>query len=96
VSGHLHAFSDRVVDGVRYVVNAHGGDVHGLDPGLRAFDLFEVRVHPDGRVETERHPVARRRDWRAVWDQLCVRAWCDRRRPLGRVLALPGALLLRR
>ncbi|MFV1959948.1 MAG: metallophosphoesterase, partial [Planctomycetota bacterium] len=94
VCGHLHHSFERRVGGVLYVVNAHGGDVHGLALTRGPFDLLRVDVSEDGTVrrETTRHP---RRPWFRVYaDQLAVRCWWSRRRGLGRLLAVPAALLL--
>jgi len=95
LSGHLSVWADRTVDGVRYVVNAHGGVVHGYDPGLRGFELLRVRIDPGGGVEVERTRHARRRDLRALFDQTCVRLWDERRRYPWRAIAAPAALLFR-
>lgn len=94
VSGHLHDFHDQTVDGVRHIVNAHGGDVHGLALRRDDFELLHVRVGPDGtHIEPKRY--ARDHDARASLDQLAVRFWSDRRKPWGAVLAWPAGLLLR-
>ena len=95
VSGHLHAYHDEVVDGVRYVVNAHGGDVHGLALRREDFELLHVRAEADGTLTIEPRPYSRRRDRRAALDQLAVRMWSDRRKPLGALLAWPVDLLAR-
>ena len=94
VSGHLHDYHDEVVDGVRHVVNAHGGDVHGLALSREDFELLHVRITPEGMtVEPQRY--ARAHDARASLDQLAVRFWSDRRKVWGAVLAWPVGLLLR-
>jgi 3',5'-cyclic AMP phosphodiesterase CpdA len=95
VSGHLHDYRDETVRGVRYVVNAHGGDVHGL--GLRRgdFELLHVTVRAGGGLEVEPRRYRRRLSWRAAFDQACVRLWAERRRPLGAVLSAPVHLVLR-
>ncbi len=96
VSGHLHRFADRTVDGVRYVVNAHGGDLHGYDPGWRAFEVLEVEVGPDGRLGGVcRRAVRRRPDGRTYLDQFLVRLWDERRRWPWRAIAAPAGWLLR-
>ncbi len=94
VCGHLHEAYDREVNGVRYVVNAHGGDVHGLALTRGPFELHRVEVGPDGgfRLDVERHP---RRPWLRVYvRQLAVRCWWSRRRGGGRLLTLPAGILL--
>ena len=94
VCGHLHERFERVIGGVRYVVNAHGGDVHGLGLDRGPFELLRVDVEADGRA-SERFTTHRRRPWpRVYWNQLAVRCWWSRRRGLGRVLAAPAALVL--
>lgn len=95
VAGHAHTFSDRTVRGVRYVVNAHGGDVHGLALRRGAFELVCVDVGPGGDVRVLRTEHRRRRSARAYANQLAVRCWWSRRRGLGRLLALPAGAALR-
>lgn len=95
VSGHLHDYRDETVGGVRYVVNAHGGDVHGLALRREDFELLHVRVAADGTVAVEPRRYARRTSWRTAWHQVLVRTWAERRRPLGALLAWPAAALLR-
>ncbi len=96
VSGHLHAYVDQRVEGIRYIVNAHGGDLHGYDPGLGGFDLLHVEVDAGGRLaHVERRTYARRRDPRTYLDQLCVRLWDERRRLPWALLAAPAGWLLR-
>lgn len=95
VAGHLHDYRDETVNGVRYVVNAHGGDVHGLALKRGDFELLHVSVQADGSLRVEPRRYRRRLSWRAAWNQVCVRLWADRRRPLGALLALPVGLLLR-
>lgn len=92
ISGHLHAFHDETIDGVRHIVNAHGGDVHGLGIRRADFQLLLVDVDADG-VRTEMKGYARKRDPRAYADQLAVRFWSDRRKPWGAVLAWPGRMV---
>jgi Icc-related predicted phosphoesterase len=94
VTGHKHEYLEREVNGVTYVVNAHGGDVHGLDLGRGPFELLRVEVGPG---DAFRHEITRhgRRPWlRAYWHQFCARCWSLRRGGGGAVLALPAALLL--
>ncbi len=94
VSGHLHTYHDETIHGIRCIVNAHGGDVHGLALTRADFELLHVTL--DGEdVHVERKAYKRRHDPRAALDQLAVRFWSDRRKPWGRVLALPVALVLR-
>lgn len=96
VSGHLHAYADQSVEGIRYIVNAHGGDLHGYDPGLRGFDLLHVEVDPAGSLtRVERRTYARKRDPRTYLDQFCVRLWDERRRLPWALLAAPAGWLLR-
>ena len=95
VSGHEHTYRDESVDGVRYIVNAHGGDVHGLALQRADFELLHVRVSADGAFEVEPRPYKRRRAWPVARDQFAVRLWADRRKPLGAFLGLPAALLLK-
>ena len=94
VSGHLHAFHDETVDGVRHVVNAHGGDVHGLAIRREDFQVLYVDAEADG-VRTRLEGYERQRNARTYGDQLAVRFWSDRRKPWGAVLAWPGRLVLR-
>lgn len=94
VSGHLHAFHDEIVDGVRHVINAHGGDVHGLAIRREDFQVLYVEATATG-LETRLERYGRRRSIRTYLDQLAVRFWSDRRKPWGAVLAWPGRLLLR-
>ncbi|MDA1194315.1 MAG: metallophosphoesterase [Planctomycetota bacterium] len=94
VSGHLHRYHDEVVDGVRHLVNAHGGDVHGL--AIRRGDFQWVRVDVEGATcEVHVESLPRRRSSAAYIDQLAVRLWSDRRKPLGALLAWPARLVLR-
>jgi Calcineurin-like phosphoesterase len=94
VCGHQHAWADREVAGVRYLVNAHGGDVHGLALRRGPAELLRVEVDADGAATFERETIHRRPSPRTYLDQLAVRAWCERRRRPGSLLALPAALLL--
>ncbi len=92
--GHDHEYVEREVNGVRYVVNAHGGDVHGLALRRGPFELLRVEVRADGTWSKAIVPH-RRRPWLRVYlRQLAVRAWWARRRGLGRVLAAPAGLVL--
>ena len=94
VCGHEHEYLERQVGGVRYVVNAHGGDVHGLGLSRGPFDLLRVVVSAGGST-TERITRHKRRPWRRVYlHQLAVRAWWSRRKGLGAVLAAPASLVL--
>jgi 3',5'-cyclic AMP phosphodiesterase CpdA len=95
VSGHLHDYRDETIRGVRYVVNAHGGDVHGLGLRRRDFELLHVRVSGRGGLTVEPKPYARRASWRTAWHQVLVRVWASRRGPLGAFLAWPAGALLR-
>jgi len=93
VSGHLHDYHDEEIHGIRCIVNAHGGDVHGLALKRADFELLHVTL--DGAdVHIERKAYARRRDPRAALDQLAVRFWADRRKPWGALLAWPAGLVL--
>jgi predicted phosphodiesterase len=94
VCGHQHAYLEREVAGVLYVVNAHGGDVHGTRLSRGPFDLLRVDVDAAGVLarEVTRH---RPRRWPRVYlNQLAVRCWWARRRGLGRWFTLPAAVLL--
>ncbi len=93
VTGHMHSYHDEVVHGVRCIVNAHGGDVHGL--ALRREDFELLHVHGrGGELEVERKAYPRQRDGATALDQLAVRFWSGRRKPWGHVLGWPmGALL---
>lgn len=94
IAGHMHTYRDEVIRGVRVIVNAHGGDVHGLSLQRDDFELLHVDVGPDGMtVEPRRY--RRKRDAEAALDQLAVRFWSDRRKPWARLLGLPAELLLR-
>ena len=94
ISGHLHAYHDETIDGVRYIVNAHGGDVHGLALRREDFELLHVIGKADGTLEVEPRPYTRAHSHATALDQLAVRFWSDRRKPWGAVLAWPvGALL---
>lgn len=96
ISGHLERDAEKVVDGVRYVVNAEGGDVSG-DPwrGPRSFRLLLVDVASDGVVSLRRIELPRRRDPAVALDQFAVRLWSDSRRGIGRPLGWIGDRLLR-
>ncbi|MDJ0522119.1 MAG: metallophosphoesterase [Planctomycetota bacterium] len=94
VAGHLHEYRDELVNGVRVIVNAHGGDVHGLALQRDDFELLHVRVGPEG-TEVEPRPYRRRKDPHTALDQLAVRFWADRRKWWGALLGLPADLLLR-
>ena len=95
VSGHLHAYRDETVNGVRYIVNAHGGDVHGLGLLRNDFELLQVHFSTEAEMTIERTRHRRKRSWRTAGDQLAVRLWSDRRKPLGAFLGLPAGLLLK-
>jgi hypothetical protein len=95
VSGHLRHDADRVVAGVRYVVNVSGGDFEKrrwiAPPDFR---VVLADVGPAGDVAFRTVAPRRRRSWRTAWRQICVRAWAEARRGAGRVVAAPGAALL--
>jgi hypothetical protein len=96
ISGHLSRDAEAVVDGVRYVVNAEGGDVDGgtwLAPPT--FRLLLADVDAAGGVSLRRMNLARRTSWRAALDQFLVRLWSDGRRLPGALVAAPGRSLLR-
>lgn len=93
VAGHLHQFKDVVVNHVRYIVNAHGGDVAGDTLRRRNFELVFLDVAADGSFETRIEQYARRTSLRALRHKLYVRMWADRRKRIGRVLAAPAAIL---
>jgi predicted phosphodiesterase len=95
ISGHLHAYHDEVVNGVRYIVNAHGGDVHGLALRREDFELLHVRMDAASGLRAEPAPYERKRSLATAVDQLAVRMWSDRRKPLGAVLAWPAGIVLR-
>ncbi len=94
VSGHLHQAHDETVEGIRHIVNPHGGDVHGLGIRRGDFQVLHVRSTPAG-LTTELESLPRRRDLAAAMDQLAVRFWADRRKLWGAVLAWPGRFVLR-
>jgi len=94
VAGHMHTYHDATVDGVRVIVNAHGGDVHGLALRRADFELLHVRVDHAGIVAEPRR-YRRKRDWRTARDQLAVRFWADRRKRWGALLGWPAGLVLR-
>ncbi len=94
VCGHMHEFLDREVNGVRYVVNAHGGDVHGLGLDRQAFELLRIEVAADGSYSQEITRHARRPWLRVYANQLAVRCWWGRRKPGGALLTLPAGLCL--
>ena len=95
MAGHLHKFQDLVVNGVRYIVNAHGGDVQGDTLRRRNFELVFADVLEDGSFETRIEQYERRTSLRAMRHKLYVRMWADRRKRLGRILAAPAGLLWR-
>lgn len=96
VSGHLARDADVVIDDVRYVVNADGGDVSG-DPwlGPKTFRLLLADVASDGHVSLRSVELVRRRDRSVAIDQFAVRLWSDSGRGFGRLLGLVGDALLR-
>lgn len=94
VSGHLHEYRDETIDGVRYVVNAHGGDVHGLALRRSTFELLYV-TYEQGALTVEPKPLERALSVRTAWHQLLVRLWAERRKPVGAILAWPADRLLR-
>lgn len=96
VSGHLERDADLVIDGVRYVVNAHGGDVSGdLWRGPKTFRLLLADVNAQGRVSLRGIELRRRQDRSVALDQLAVRLWSDSRRGIGRLLGRVGDTLVR-
>jgi hypothetical protein len=96
VSGHLHDDAEATVGGVRYLVNARGGDFPKRAWRAPAdFTLLWCDVGPGGSVAFRRERVARRRDGATTLDQLAVRLWAEgRRRPL-RAVAAPLRALAR-
>ncbi len=94
ISGHLHDYRDETIDGIRYIVNAHGGDVHGLALSRSSFELLHVTCHESG-MTVEPRPIERRASARTAWHQLLVRVWAERRKPLGAFLGWPADQLLR-
>ena len=95
VSGHLHADADETVNGVRYYVNAHGGDVAAKSSTASDFRIVMADVAEDGSVEFR--PVSCERRWwlRIETERLWVKAWVERRkRPWAWVLAPSGLLWL--
>ena len=95
VCGHLHADADETVNGVRYYVNAHGGDVAAKSSSPPDFRIVMADVREDGTVDFR--PVSSERRWwlRVEADRLCVKAWVERRkRPWAWVLAPSGLLWL--
>jgi hypothetical protein len=81
VSGHLHGDHDVTVAGVRYVVNANGGDLDGgLFRSPRPASVLVLEVPPDGPPTLRRVGLERDADWGVRLDQLLVRLWSDRRR----------------
>jgi hypothetical protein len=95
VSGHLHDDAEATVAGVRYLVNARGGDF--AKRAWRAppdFTLLWADVGPGGAVVFRRERVPRRRSGATALDQLAVRLWAEGRRfPLRGVAAPVRALL---
>ncbi len=96
VSGHLERDAEAVVDGVRYVVNADGGDTSGDSlRGPKTFRLLLADVGADGRVSLRRIELPRRRDNSVALDQFAVRLWADSRHGVGRAFGILGDLLWR-
>lgn len=96
ISGHLERDAEAVVDGVRYVVNAEGGDVAGgawLAPPT--FHLRVADVDALGGVTLRRLALRRRTSFRTTLDQLLVRAWSSGRRFPALLFAAPGRALVR-
>lgn len=100
VSGHLERDAEAVADGVRFVVNAEGGDVSGgrwrAPPGFR---VVVADVSAEGAVTLRRLDLRRRLSLATALDQLLVRLWADGRRFPGLLFAAPAralAALLRR
>jgi hypothetical protein len=94
VSGHLHHDADVVVRGVRYYVNAHGGDVAAKASAPSDFRIVIADVAADGAVTFR--PVSRERRWwmRVEVERLCVAAWGARRRHPWSVALLPVGIAL--
>lgn len=91
VSGHLERDVEAVVDGVRYVVNAEGGDVAGgawFAPPT--FHLRVADVDAAGQVTLRRLELRRKTSLRTTLDQLLVRAWSSGRRFPALVFAAPA------
>ncbi len=96
VSGHLEHDADVVIDGVRYVVNADGGDVSGSPMrGPTSFRLLLADVDAVGRVSLRRIELPRRRDRSVALDQFAVRLWSDSRHGIGWLLGRVGDVLVR-
>lgn len=96
VSGHLERDMEAVVDGVRYVVNADGGDTSGdALRGPTTFRLLLADVAANGGVSLRRLELPRQRDRSVALDQFAVRLWADSRRGFGRVVGGLGDLLWR-
>jgi len=96
VSGHLAHDAEAVVDGVRYVVNAEGGDVAGgawFAPPT--FHLRVADVDAAGRVTLRRLALRRRTSVATTLDQLLVRAWSSGRRFPALLFAAPARALVR-
>lgn len=96
VSGHLARDAETEVDGVRYIVNAEGGDVDGrrwFAPPT--FHLRVADVRADGTVAWRRVVVRRRASLATTLDQLLVRAWSSGRRWPARLFAAPGRAVIR-
>ena len=96
MSGHLEHDAEAVVDGVRWVVNAEGGDVAGgawLAPPT--FHLRVADVDAAGGVTLRRLELRRRTSFRTTLDQLLVRAWSSGRRFPALLFAAPARLLVR-
>ncbi len=94
VCGHLHEYMDVDVEGIRWIVNAHGGDVHGLGIRRGQFQVVYVDASAEG-LDVEVKGYDRRRNASSYADQLAVRFWSDRRKPWGAVLAWPGRMILK-
>jgi hypothetical protein len=95
VSGHLHEDAEATVAGVRYLVNARGGDFDKRAwRAPRDFTLLWCDVAADGSATFHREAVPRRSCGRTALDQVAVRLWAEGRRAPWRWLALPGRALL--
>jgi hypothetical protein len=79
VSGHLHEDLDVTVNGVRYLINANGGDLDSRGP-TRPASLLLMEMGADAKPTFRRVPLERR-SWLAVdVDRLWIRLWSERRR----------------
>ncbi len=95
IAGHLGRSVDVERDGVRYLVNAAGGDLSGGGLRREPWQLVRVTASPDGSIDVATRRLARRRDpaiardYRLLrWDRAC-------RTTFGAILAAPIDLPLR-